>query len=145
MKEKGIDSSLIKEITGIDKKKNVFSLLFNGFKLDKNGIKNDNDKTDVYPSIRPIWLFSLLLVTVLCNFSLWAILSEFPFWNTYITNRTYLLISIVSTIFILLGLITSASATYINDKKEENIRFWRIIVAVIFCLIIVFCYSIFAK
>lgn len=132
----------------------ILNILFNGFNLNTVagslyvGTTDWNDKKEEikkYPSITPTWLFVLLFATVLSNISLYLVLSDTRVWNLHISGTVIIIVSIISIIFILLGMISSTFALYYNNGKKETFRFWKIIIVVVIVLIIIVIYSAYAN
>lgn len=94
-----------------------------------------------YPSITPTWLFVILFATILSNLTFFAMLSDTQVWNLHISWNVILIASIISIVFILLGLISSTFSLYYNNGKKEAFRFWKIIGVVALGLIIITIYS----
>ena len=132
----------------------ILNILFNGFNLNTVagslyvGTTDWDDKKEEikkYPSITPAWLFVLLFATVLSNIMLYLVLSDTRFWNPHISGTVIIIVSIISIIFILLGMISSTFALYYNNGKKEAFRFWKIIIVVVIGLIIIAIYSAYAN
>lgn len=128
----------------------ILNILFNGFDLNAiagslyvGTINWDEEKEKIkkYPSITPTWLFVILFSTILSNFALWIGLSDTQVWNLHISGDTILIASIISIIFILIGMISSTFALYYNNGKKETFRFLKIIGIVVLGLIIIAIYS----
>lgn len=126
----------------ISKKVSIFNLLFNGINLSTVAGSSyvgtmdwDLKKEEIkkYPSITPTWLFVIMFATVF-NF-MFAILID------TISINVVLIASVISIIFLFLGMISSSFAVYYNNGKKELLRFWKIIGIVSLVLIIIIIYS----
>lgn len=126
----------------ISKKVSIFNLLFNGINLSTVAGSSyvgtmdwDLKKEEIkkYPSITPTWLFVIMFATVF-NF-MFAILID------TISINVVLIASVISIIFLFLGMISSSFAVYYNNGKKEILRFWKIIGIVFLVLIIIIIYS----
>ena len=93
-------------------------------------------KIKKYPSITPTWLFVILFATILSNIIFFASLSDTRVRNLHISWNVILIVSIISIVFILFGLISSTFSLYYNNGKKEAFRFWKIIGVVVLGLII---------
>lgn len=122
------------------------NILFNGFiasSLQVGTIDWNEKEKEIkkYPSITPTWLFVILFATILSNLLFFTILSDTQVWNLHISWNAISIASIISIVFVLLGLVSSTFALYYNNGKKEAFRFWKIIGVVVLGLIIVTIYS----
>ena len=120
----------------------ITNILVNGFTASSLYVstmdwEKKEEEIKEYPSITPTWLFVILLATILYNFIFGLFLSS----DGLISENVILITSIISIIFILLGLISSTFAIYYNKGKKEAFRFWKIIGVVVLGLIIIAIYS----
>lgn len=131
----------------------IFNILFNGFTLDTvagslyvDSIDWEAKKKEIkeYPSITPTWLFVILFITILVNgLSMFLVYDKSPqSINSWLnlSGIAIIIASVVSIIFILLGMISSTFALYYNNGKKEAFRFWKVIGVVVIALIIIIIY-----
>lgn len=130
----------------ISKKVSILNLLFNGINLntvagslyvgtmDWNLQKEEIKK---YPSITPTWLFALMIATGINLAFAFVLTAEMD----TISINVVLIASIISIIFLFLGMISSSFSVYYNNGKKEILRFWKIIGIVFLALIIIIIYS----
>ena len=136
----------------------ILNILFNGFNLNTisgslyAGTTNwDAKKEEIkkYPSITPTWLFILLFATIFVNgLSLFIVYDKSPqsmnLWLNF-SGTAIIIASIISIVFILIGMVSSTFALYYNNGKKEAFRFWKIIIIVLIGLIIIAIYSAYAN
>lgn len=132
----------------------VFSILLNGFNAGASYVGTmdwDAKEEEIkrYPSITPTWLFIMLFTTCFINgASLFIAYDQDPKTiNTWLhfSGTVIIIASIISIIFILIGLISSTFALYYNNGKKDTFRFWKIIIIITLGLIAIAIYSAYAN
>lgn len=148
------DSIKPRNMEKVSKGAAILNILFNGSNLNTVAgslyagttdwdVKKEEIKK--YPSITPTWLFVLLFTTILVNGSSLIIAYDknpqsLNLWLNF-SGTSIIIASIISIIFILLGMVSSTFALYYNNGKKETIRFLKIIIIVVIGLIIIVIYS----
>ena len=152
------DSMKPNNVGKVSKAVALLNILFNG--LNFNTVAGslyagttdwDAKKEEIkkYPSITPTWLFVLLFTTILVNgSSLFVAYNKNPqSMNTWLnfSGTVIIVASIISIVFILLGMVSSTFALYYNNGKKEALGLWKIIIVLVVGLIIIVIYSAYAN